>query len=608
MSRLISAFNLGWDRMVYFMRYSIFGKICFALGAIYNWLVKTSGMVNFFSDEDVYNNVENGAIARFIGWVFSVFTVIKNKFGKKLVQNSVVVDMLSQVIENAKYISCRFLGTIMVCISPVLYMSYNVFGFGFFVVGIVLMATPISIYGVVINSFAFRIFCKIDDSEEYLVNAGISPWGLGFGVTIGALFYFIGVLPTTLAIILLISLVLVITFPEIGIFAVVFAAPFLPTMVLAAMIGGTLMLFVLKLLTTDKYTFKIDTTGIFILAFSIIIMFYGLTSNHRATSIKIALLQVLFIMSYFLIVFLIDSREKIKALVFVYCTSALFTGFVGLRQYLSGQVDMTWTDKELFETLSLRVYSTFENPNVYGEYLLLCIPMAFVMALISKRWIMKLFYGGTSLVLLVNLGLTYSRGCYLAILLCAGVIVWFGCRRLLVFSIFPLVALPFVLPQSIINRFTSILNFSDTSTSYRLGIWQGTIKMLTDFWYLGVGLGKDAYNTVYPLYSLNAIFAPHAHSLYLQVMAEMGISGFTALIAFCACFFNGAFVAFKKCGNSKTAWFLLFMMGGVIAFLFEGIFEYIWYNYRVFLLFFITMGMVSTLCRLVIKARELTFD
>ena len=55
-------------------------------------------------------------------------------------------------------------------------------------------------------------------------------------------------------------------------------------------------------------------------------------------------------------------------------------------------------------------------------------------------------------------------------------------------------------------------------------------------------------------------------------------------------------------------WFIIAMMGAVGAFLFEGIFEYIWYNYRVFLLFFITLGIVMALCRDVIREGELAFD
>ena len=56
--------------------------------------------------------------------------------------------------------------------------------------------------------------------------------------------------------------------------------------------------------------------------------------------------------------------------------------------------------------------------------------------------------------------------------------------------------LPFVLPETIINRFLSIGNMADSSTSYRVYIWLGTIAMLKDYWFCGIGPGAAAFNQV----------------------------------------------------------------------------------------------------------------
>ena len=112
------------------------------------------------------------------------------------------------------------------------------------------------------------------------------------------------------------------------------------------------------------------------------------------------------------------------------------------------------------------------------------------MCYIAKRPLMKIFYGGTTLLLLLNLGLTYSRGCYLAIMVAVFIFVWFGARQLMILCIPALLALPFVMPASIVSRFASIINFADNSTSYRLSIWQGTVGMLEHYWMLGIGFGR----------------------------------------------------------------------------------------------------------------------
>ncbi len=198
-------------------------------------------------------------------------------------------------------------------------------------------------------------------------------------------------------------------------------------------------------------------------------------------SIQIGLLMVLFMASYFLVTTFVNSKKRLRTILFLFCTSALFTGLYGLYQNVSGQVDTTWTDQELFEGLNLRVYSTFGNPNVYAEYLLLAIPVAVIMAYLVKKPLAKAYYLGIGAVLLASLALTYSRGCYLRFWLpfSSFFALWRensssralrGFWRCLSCS-----------PRASSARFQSILNFSDTSTSYRIQIWKGSVAMLKDY-------------------------------------------------------------------------------------------------------------------------------
>ena len=74
-----------------------------------------------------------------------------------------------------------------------------------------------------------------------------------------------------------------------------------------------------------------------------------------------------------------------------------------------------------------------------------------------------------------------------------------------------------------INRFASIGNLGDSSTSYRVYIWMGTLAMLKDYWMCGIGPGDAAFNLVYPKYSYSGIVAPHAHNLFLQIVCDAGV-------------------------------------------------------------------------------------
>src|SRR5699024_991064 len=107
----------------------------------------------------------------------------------------------------------------------------------------------------------------------------------------------------------------------------------------------------------------------------------------------------------------------------------------------------------------------------------------------------------------------------------AAVFVTFAAGKLWGLMLLILPFVPMFLPESIINRFASIGDMGDSSTSYRVYIWMGTLNMLKDFWLSGIGMGSEAFTAVYPFYSYNAVVAPHSHNLFLQILVEAGVVG-----------------------------------------------------------------------------------
>ena len=121
--------------------------------------------------------------------------------------------------------------------------------------------------------------------------------------------------------------------------------------------------------------------------------------------------------------------------------------------------------------------------------------------------------------------LTYSRGCYLGILFAVALFLVLLDRRFILLGIVGLALLPVVMPASIMERFLSIGDLTDTSSSYRLLIYLGTLGMLKDYWFSGIGPGMEAFNQVYPAYAYHAVSAPHSHNLFLQLTSDTGIFG-----------------------------------------------------------------------------------
>ena len=150
--------------------------------------------------------------------------------------------------------------------------------------------------------------------------------------------------------------------------------------------------------------------------------------------------------------------------------------------------------------------------------------------------------------------------------------------------------MPFVLPETIINRFMSIGNMSDSSTSYRFYIYMGTLSMLKDYWMCGVGPGTAAFNMVYPSYAYDSITAPHSHNLYLQVMCDSGICGEIVFLAVIYRAFKTCSISLKNASKEKKI-FVIGALSSLCGFLVQSLFDYTFYNYRVMFLFWAVLGL-----------------
>ena len=373
-------------------------------------------------------------------------------------------------------------------------------------------------------------------------------------------------------------------FPVVGMMAVLFAVPFLPTMLLAAMLVPILFLILLS------RSFVIDSTTVFLLIFIILSMIAAVASLAPRSSIQIALLTSIFMLSVPAVVACCTTRKSAELLIIIFVVSAGITGLYGVFQALTGATLDIWQDQELFADTAGRVSSTFGNPNVYGTYLLLAIPIAAACIVYLKGFFFKFCAVGATGLLLISLMLTLSRGCFLSLALAVGIFVLIMEKRLVILFVPAVLALPFVLPQTILNRVLSIFNMADTSTAFRLNIWQGSLRILQDFWLSGVGQGIDAYNAVYPFYALAAIHAPHSHSLYIQYLVEVGVVGFAVFIIVLACFFRTMVNFLRHTTDFKQRVMAAAMIAAVIGFLFQGVTDFVFYNYRVLLTFYLFIG------------------
>lgn len=377
------------------------------------------------------------------------------------------------------------------------------------------------------------------------------------------------------------------TKPIIWLSLTVFLTPFLPTMVCIAMLIFTGLTLGLKLLTTPDMKFKYSKVNVWLLIFMVIVGITAFTSISLEESLNIALVMIAFAFAYFIIINTIENKKQFKTILYLFVIAAALSAVYGIYQYIFGDVySQAWLDAEMFEDIKMRVYSTFENPNVYGEYLILAIPIAVSLFWTEKGFWRKTFLLGIVAITTLAMVLTFSRGCWLGILFALAILAVIIDRRFILIGLVALMCLPFVLPDTIIQRFTSIGDMSDTSTSYRVYIWMGSLAMLKDYWFSGVGLGETSFNTIYPLYSYNNIQAPHSHNLYLQIVSQFGIVGLIVFLGIVYNFYKEATISMLKKKNILLAG----IVAGMTGFFLESMFDYTWYNYRVILIFWMVLA------------------
>ncbi len=388
---------------------------------------------------------------------------------------------------------------------------------------------------------------------------------------------------------------------RVGIFAALISMPFAPTMGVVAMVLVSFVSFVIKILGDPSFKFRHTPLDAPVALFALVLFISSVTSFAPMSSIKIFLVYLAFVLGFYLTVNAVRTKTQLYALI----TAMLFAGaavaIYGIYQHMFGFAEgTTWTDTEMFENIETRVISTFGNPNVLGEYLLLLIPVAAGYILSRPSGFNKAVSVVVTALLALCMVYTYSRGNWIGLIVAIilffmfydGRIVWLG----VLFAFF----VPMLLPQNVIDRFLSIGDTTDTSTSYRVYIWMGTIAMLKDYWMSGIGLGSDAFNMIYPFYSYSGIVAPHSHNLYLHILVENGILGMLVFLVIVFTYYRmaiSAIIAQKKDKMLRAT--ITGLSAGMFGYLVQGMFDNVWYNYRIVFMFYIIIAL--TCCAILIQ-------
>ena len=328
-----------------------------------------------------------------------------------------------------------------------------------------------------------------------------------------------------------------------------------PTVAAAAVMFGIITFF-LRIQIDSKYKlrslpFDVPVT-IFLLLGAASVLFS--TARSFELIYNYCTLVGIYGLTYFIVGQSVRTPAQVKSIAQALCASAILVVLWGFFQFIFGidAADVTWTDPDAFPELKKRVFSTLENPNVLAGYLDIFICLALGLLTKTERRSQKLLLIGAIILLVACLTMTYSRGAFLTLAIIFAIYGLLRDWRILILfaGIAGLIALS---DTSFFNRILSTLAMSDTLEELRVGIWVSTGAMISDHPFIGIGWG--AYQFVYPQYNYYIadpeIIIYHAHNIYLNYAAEVGIVG---ALAFFWYFFGTMFISFGVNERNFEKW------------------------------------------------------
>ena len=242
----------------------------------------------------------------------------------------------------------------------------------------------------------------------------------------------------------------------------------------------------------------------------------------------------------------------------------------------------------------------------YGpKYALLVYAAVSVLALIlcSKHLYSKLLAGGTLVVGVAALGMTYSRASWVGIACAMAVMVFLWRPKLIpLCGVLCVLCIP-LLPTTIWNRILTIGNFSDSSTMNRLPTLRAAIAVIASRPVRGVGLGTAVPKVFIADWNLYHADFPyvHSHNFYLEVWLQTGIVGVVSFIGAMLWNIKQAARTVRRCQNSAARTITCAAAAALCGAMVCGLADYLWNYPRVMVIFWFVFAVAlagTKLCRL----------
>lgn len=325
--------------------------------------------------------------------------------------------------------------------------------------------------------------------------------------------------------------------------------------------------------------------------FAVLGVFYAYATKDGARIVLFLLSALVFC---FAAKYALNTEEKIITFVKFLCSAVFVTSVMGIVQRIMGvEVDPEFVDIASNEGMPGRVFSTFANPNSFAELLILGIPFTLCLVYIAESKREKLLWAFFFAVDITALAMTYSRSCYVALVISIiFMTLVYDWKFLIPIGIIAFFAVP-LLPSTIIDRILTTGSMSDTSNSSRLYIWSGAWQVAKRYFLSGVGAGPINFAAYYkPFANHYYVSAPHSHMFYMELIIEFGLFGALSFFAYLISAVKRGLScvghASKKMRAVSSA-----AMGSLVGMLFVFGVEYVWFYSRDMFVYWTVLGVLG---------------
>ena len=390
-----------------------------------------------------------------------------------------------------------------------------------------------------------------------------------------------------------ITMAVVFTNPLWGVYLMILAIPFLNNVLTLVFMALVVASYILRVIVKREKVFVATPIDLPIILFITVQVIATITSVNPVLSARNLMVDLLSFAFYFVVINTVNTKEKLDKAIKAFIIIALLLSLLGIVQYFTlGETNKAWTDRQMNPELKTRVVGTFDNPNVFAEYLEHIIPATLVLFFTMRKRLNKLLAALVGGAMVLCLIMTFSRAAWLGFAAAVLFIFVLKFSKYIPALIAGGIAAVPLLPRVVLTRIMTIGNVRDTSNAYRMNAWEGTLNMIRDFWITGVGFGYWAFKNTFLEYSIGGTLVWHSHNMYLELAAEMGIFGLLTFLWVMFLIFKSV-IKFSRTSKDKYLNYMsVALAGSILSLMVHGIAEHILYMPKSILLFWLIVGLI----------------